>query len=451
MSGYRRVFNELQLTGSYVNATESTKKYRINSDSNPPNSTLTYVTPNISTKLLGDNTIDTITNKTINSSTNIVGANILRSGIPVELDSGSTPVLGQSLVYDGMKATWQTVSGGTPGGLDRQFQFNNAGAFGGSDTFTLSSGTNRPQISVPITQQANIPTAPINGAILYPMNYGNSRSNLAIRGDNNRGYEIGPALYDGDISTWRAVGGGSTATAQDGIATANFGTANGAAITSNGSTIPQFTQFRRISYTASGNSNACGVRSTNLYVTRPKGFYHVVKFGFQTMNPNNNNNTRCFVGLTSSTSNPPFRISGNSDFGTNIAISMIGIGFAGNQTSWQLIYGSTTGAKTLVEITSETNLPVRVDNTMYEARIYQNPLDSVNPNRIYATITALTQVGSTAAGTSFSASADVNLDNDSAGVPNTVVLAPTVWFDTGNNGNNTITCAVSTQYLEMRY
>ena len=53
----------------------------------------------------------------------------------------TAPTTGQTLVATGSSAaTWQTV-GGTPGGLNTQVQYNNAGAFGGNSGFTYN-GTN---------------------------------------------------------------------------------------------------------------------------------------------------------------------------------------------------------------------------------------------------------------------------------------------------------------------
>lgn len=49
---------------------------------------------------------------------------------------------GKYLTTDGTNASWATVSGsGTPGGATTQVQYNNAGAFGGSASFTFNSGT----------------------------------------------------------------------------------------------------------------------------------------------------------------------------------------------------------------------------------------------------------------------------------------------------------------------
>jgi hypothetical protein len=82
-----------------------------------------------------------VTNATITSATNNVAAKSLVSSTGLVQVNTTTPSVGQALVAtSATQATWQNVST-TAGGANTQVQYNNAGAFAGSPSFTWNQGT----------------------------------------------------------------------------------------------------------------------------------------------------------------------------------------------------------------------------------------------------------------------------------------------------------------------
>lgn len=92
-------------------------------------------------------------------------------------DTGTTSIRlpvgtnGQTLVASSTSVSglaWATASGGTPGGSDTQIQYNNAGVFGGSASFTWNNTTNDLVLSgadtgITLTGITNEPSAPSAG------------------------------------------------------------------------------------------------------------------------------------------------------------------------------------------------------------------------------------------------------------------------------------------------
>lgn len=422
MSNNRRVFEELQLTGSYVNSSDPTKKYVIDSDGIAPNTTRTYTVPDQDTMLVGDDTTDILTNKTINDATNTVGATHLRTQIVVPLNTASTPSVGQALVYNGTNAAWQTVSG-VPGGSNRQFQFNNSSAFGGSANFTLSTGTDRPQLVTPIIQPLNFPAVPSSGVIMFPIQYGTGRTTMAIRGFNDVSYELQPSLCSVDIAYFKPRGNSTTIDLLA-FTSAVIGTASTINISSSASgtntSTPEFGLFRRLRYTTTNppaTNQTVSVRSSLLTYSRASGFFMSVKFAFTATTAS----SRFFVGM----SNGTITVAPNNTFAT-IATQLIGIGFDFNSNQWQMIVRNSAAIQ---QVQLDTALQtIRNPNIMYEARIFINPVQN---NIVYYSLTYLT---GTSAGQVISGS--ITISTFSTDI--TTQLSPIIWLN-----NNNVAASVS--------
>lgn len=93
-----RKFSNLILTDNYFDKNDITKKYNFDSSTITPNNTRTYTMPNQNTVLIGNDTTNTLTNKTITDNTNNVAANSLKTtGSSVNVSSAPPPTTGQIL------------------------------------------------------------------------------------------------------------------------------------------------------------------------------------------------------------------------------------------------------------------------------------------------------------------------------------------------------------------
>ena len=99
----------LMLTNNLVDNNDHTKQLRISLSNITTNTTRTLTIPNGNTTLVGTDLVQTITNKTIQGSTNVVDANNLRSTTTtVNVSSSTAPSSGQILTAtSSTTATWQ--------------------------------------------------------------------------------------------------------------------------------------------------------------------------------------------------------------------------------------------------------------------------------------------------------------------------------------------------------
>lgn len=117
-----------------------------------PSANRTIYFPDASTQLIGDDTIDTLTNKTIDTADNLltttgqqVGDILVNDGTRWQrLAKGSE---GQALAIASGAVTWATIGGGggTPGGSSGQMQVNSSGAFAGTPGLLYDFTNNQPQ------------------------------------------------------------------------------------------------------------------------------------------------------------------------------------------------------------------------------------------------------------------------------------------------------------------
>jgi hypothetical protein len=110
-----RKFDHLRLGGSLVDNTDTSKRVNLSLAAIPTSTTRTMIFPNDDTTLVGDDTTQTLTNKTITGTTNTVEANALKTtGTAVTVSTAAPPTTGQVLTAtSATSANWQTVSGGS--------------------------------------------------------------------------------------------------------------------------------------------------------------------------------------------------------------------------------------------------------------------------------------------------------------------------------------------------
>lgn len=100
----------LMLTSNLIDNVDPTKQLKISLTNISPSTVRTLTVPNANTTMVGTDTTDTLTNKTIQGSTNIVDANNLKTtGTSVNISSAVPPTSGQVLTAaTTTTATWQT-------------------------------------------------------------------------------------------------------------------------------------------------------------------------------------------------------------------------------------------------------------------------------------------------------------------------------------------------------
>lgn len=110
-----RKFDHLRLGAGLVDNTDTSKRVNFSFASIPTATTRTMIFPNDDTTLVGDDTTQTLTNKTITGATNTVEANSLKTtGTAVTVSTAAPPTTGQVLTAtSATAASWQTVSGGS--------------------------------------------------------------------------------------------------------------------------------------------------------------------------------------------------------------------------------------------------------------------------------------------------------------------------------------------------
>ena len=175
---------------------------------------------------LGTPSSGTLTNctfPTLNQNTSGYAEALKSATTTVSVSASAAPSSGQVLTAtSGTAATWQTPAGGTPGGSTTHVQYNNAGAFGGSSSFTYSGGA--------VT--ADYFVSPGYFASLTHRATGNNATAMNILADSSGDYSRAlnitgaPARY----APYGLVGGAITITAGAGNTSPGTGACHGGAV-----------------------------------------------------------------------------------------------------------------------------------------------------------------------------------------------------------------------------
>lgn len=292
---------------------------------------------------------DTFRESTVNITGNAATATKLANSVTIN-----------GTAFDGSANITVSGGGGSPGGADKQVQFNNAGVFAGSSGLTYNVTTNLtslggtdPGLNITgITEEHNTPEA---GTLII---YAKSIAGRMLP------KWIGPSGFDtpfqaiiaqNKIAWWNPPGNANTV---PGIIGMSAVTAIGTATARNVAATNIFTRAKRLGYNSAATagaagghfSPAAGIQYTIGTGTGLGGFYYVCRFG----SADTQANAISFVGL-SSTAVTPVVTASPATF-TNA----IGIGCATADTNYSIYYG---GSAAQTPIALGVGFPAKTNST----------------------------------------------------------------------------------------
>jgi len=368
--------------------------------------------------IVGTTDTQSLTNKTITSTTNTIRATQLATTTTdVVISGANAPTAGQALIAtSATTATWQNVTA-TPAGLNAEVQYNNAGTLGAASKFTIDTD------GTPIVGEFSntTPTAPSTGSKIFSRYKGGRRMTAQI-GPSGVDYAFQPFLATNKIGWWSATGNGTT------VSITNFtNTTTGTVTTRNVATTNLFTSMRRIGYistTTAGTSAGTRHAAQQFWMGNANGlggFFYLVRFGISSAS--SVATQRTFVGLIGATT-----VIGNVEPSslTNI------LAFANDSVDTNFSFMHNDGSGTASKETLTGNVPAKtLSANMLEIRIFCAP----NTTTIYYSIENLSNPSY------FEGSTSTNIPT------NTTFLSPQIWT---NNGTTALAAGIDivNQYIE---
>lgn len=359
----------------------------------------------------------TLTNKTIQGSTNIVDADNLKtlSGTSVNIIA-TPPIAGQVLTAtSAIAAAW--VNAGTPGGFNNQVQYRNINAFSGAAYLSIEAD-GAPNVA----DSTTLLSAPSSGIKLFS-HLKTGRRELTQVIPSNKESTFQTLLATNKIGWWTATGNGTTVT------TVNFNNNTTGTITSRTvATTNLFTSMRRIGYvTANPNGSSAGTRhgAAQFWIgnaAKLGGFLYIARFGISSTVTTQ----RAFVGLRNIET-----VISNVD--PSSLVNILGFGFDSADTPWYFMHNDGSEAATKESLTG-TFIANTASTDMMEARIYCKPSIST----IYYSLEVL------GGGSYYEGIVTTNIPSTST------LLSPQIWTNNGSNGG---LCGIDvvSQYIETDY
>lgn len=296
----------------------------------------------------------------------------------------------------GTNVTWATpTGGGTPAGANTQIQYNNAGAFGASSSFTFDPTTNDLTlggVDANFTMKGitNEPAPPAAGNLtLYTKSIAGrmlpkwvAPSGVDTSFQSNLGFNR--------IATVAPAGGATLTTAVTAYATAftNLGTvANPTPVGTNALTSTRRTTFSSgavAGTVAAHRQQTLMVWRGNNVANAPGGFFFTIRFGTSVLAAGN----RAFIGLADSIAAPT-----NVNPTTSTAPGKVGMAINANTGNWNIVWNVTGTAPTVTALGA--SFPVNATD-LYELVLYSKPNDTVINYRVTDISTGAQVTGATA-------------------------------------------------------
>jgi len=374
----------------------------------------------ISGTIVESDAIQTLTNKNITDTTNIVSVTQLgTAGSDIILSGAVAPIIGNFLTAsDTTTILWQTKTP-VPGGLTTQVQYNNY-QLSGATGMTIDSTDGTVILS---DFNSTTPNLPSSGSKIFSRYQGGRRMTAQIS-PSGVDYSFQPFFATNKIGWWSATGNGTT------VNLVNFNnTATGTATTRNLASTNLFTSMRRVGYVSASNpaGSSSGTRhgAQQFWLgnaAKLGGFFYVVRFG----STSSVATQRLFIGLIASTA-----VIGNVDPSTSVNI--LGFGADSADTNFTFMHNDSTGTATKDTLTG--NVSAKTASTdMFEIRIFCAP----NGTTIYYSIENLSNL-------SYSEGyATTDLPS------NTTLLSPQIWINNGTTAS-AVGIDIVSQYIETDY
>lgn len=295
---------------------------------------------------------------------------------------------------DGTWATPAGGAGGSPGGVDTNIQFNDAGAFGGDVDFTWNKTTNDMVLGgidtgITMTAVSAEPTVPSAGNLhlysksiagrILPKWLGPSGVDTSFQA--NFGFNR--------IALVNPAGGTTLTTAVNAFATAFTNTGTVANPTPTGTNA--LTSTRRTTFSSGATAGTVAShRQSTLMVWRgnnvayaPGGFFYTIRFGTSVLASGN----RAFIGLADSVAAPT-----NVDPTTATAPGKVGLAINANSGNWKFVHNVTGTAPTVTDLGA--SFPVNT-TSLYELVLYSKPNDTLINYRVTNMSTGAQVTGAT--------------------------------------------------------
>ena len=415
------VLSAINSSGNLVIGGNASNAYTYTITPTTPTANRTITLQDVTDTLVGRNTTDTLTNKTLTGTTNTIRATQFgTSGSDVTINSNAPASSGYALITTSTTAaTWQILCGGST----NQVQYNNGTTLGGATNLTIDSSDG---VAILGEYTATNPTAPSIGAKIFSRKRAGRRMATQI-GPFGMDYAFQPGLFENKIAFATAIGGASsTIVSTIGIVTTTSGTATARTI----ATTNLCRSLRRVGYVtaATAGSSACIVSSQLQWwmgnATGLGGFFFVCRFAMSSAATVSTQ--RAFVGMSTATTT-----FANADPSSNFNI--IGFGADSADTNFRFMHNDRSGTATKDTLTG-TFPPRNLSNEVYEVRIFVAP----NTTTVYYSIEILN------GGAFYEGSATTDIP------ANTQLLSPIIWT---NNGTTALAAGIDfiSLYIETDF
>jgi hypothetical protein len=300
---------------------------------------------------------------TVNSNVGIFGSSTL---VPVITVNGKGLVTAVSTV-----AVSGGGGGGAPGGSTTQIQYNNAGLFAGTPSFTWDNANSILGVngSVQLNVATTISNPPPSTLKLFAGNVG-GRIMPRVVGPTGLDFTLQPHLTRNKIARWNPPGNATTTPGVDGT---NALTALGTATARNVAAANRFTRMRRLGYVSAataaafaGHFNPSGVTQWTIGTGSGDGGFHFI-YRFGSSDAATVAGARQFVGFSSSTATP-------ANVEPSTLTNSIGVCHGAADSNLKICFGGST-AQTPIDLGA--NFPA---NTLsadpYELILFASPYSS---------------------------------------------------------------------------